>query len=262
MLSPGIRFAPFGQLAPQAQGQDAVVLPEIGEKLRRFTTPGDRESDGKRVQLSLSLAADGTLSGKGEEVYQGLESAFLKGGLEKMTKEQRKQAIESAVARTFENGTLSDFSIEEKEESGTPVVVRFSFSAPGFARADGNRLVISRGIYPSSLARRFLHQFERKTPLLVGAPEKLDLTMELSLPAGTTLVGAPQTARAQTPFGRYERTETAALGRFAVHETVSLGMARIPPEQYHAFGEFLIAADQAETRELVFEKGPGGLAQR
>jgi hypothetical protein len=75
----------------------------------------------------------------------------------------------------------------------------------------------------------------------------------------TTLVGAPQTARSRTPFGSYERTETAALGRFAGPRDGQPGHGA---DQHHAFGEFLIAADQAETRELAFEKGPGGLAQR
>ncbi|MBI5543297.1 MAG: hypothetical protein HY901_05375 [Deltaproteobacteria bacterium] len=263
LLAPGIRHAPFGRIAPQAQGQEAMVLPETGEKPLALKTAGSREADGKHVALQLSLSAEGTLSGKGVETYRGLEAAFLRATLERMNQEQRHQALEAAIARTFENGALTELAIEETEEPGSPVVFRFSFVAPGFARADGDgRIIVPHGIYPSSFARRFLHQFERRTPLLIGNPEKLDLEVELELPQGATLAGAPQSFKLETPFGRFERTEQASPGRFSVRQSSSLSMTRVAPEQYRAFGEILIAADQAEQREVVFQAAPSTVAAR
>lgn len=262
LLAPGVRFAPFGRIAPQAEGQEAYVLPEIGERPTPLRTPGTREADGKVVKLTVALAADGTLTGKGEETYLGLDAAFLRANLEKMSEDQKKQAIEAAIARTFENGTLTDLSIEEQAASGTPVTLRFSFVAPGFARADGGRLTISRGIYPQVFARRFLQQFERRTPLVVASPEKVVIDVELSLSAGATLEGAPQTTRLDTPYGRFERSERVEPGRLWITEKAALSMTRVQPEQYRAFGDFLTAADRAEQRELAFRVPPAGLAAR
>ncbi|MGC4120338.1 MAG: hypothetical protein QM765_38305 [Myxococcales bacterium] len=183
VLAPAVRFMPFARIAPQAEGQDAWALPGLGEKARPFKTSGSREADGKKVTLTLALAADGTLTGKGEETFRGIEAAFLKAQLEKMSEEQRRQALEASIARTFDNGTLTELAIEESEASGAPVVLRFSFTAPGFAREEGDKLVL-RGIYPSNFARRFIHQFERRTTLMMANPEKLELLDHLGAAAG------------------------------------------------------------------------------
>ncbi|HEY3446633.1 MAG TPA: hypothetical protein VGK67_09725 [Myxococcales bacterium] len=261
LVAPAVRFMPFARIAPQAEGQDAWILPALGEKPQPFKTGGRREADGKKVVLQLALAADGTLTGKGEETFRGIEAAFLKMQLEKLNEEQRRQALEASIARTFDNGTLTELAIEESEVSGAPVVLRFSFAAPGFAREEGDKLVL-RGIYPSNFARRFLHQFERKTTLMMANPERLELSVTLALPPGAALDGPPQSAKIETPFGRFERTERSEPGRFLVEETSTLSLARVTPEQYRTFGEFLIAADRSEQREVVLVKAPAAVAKR
>ena len=56
-----------------------------------------------------------------------------------------------------------------------------------------------------------------------------------------------------SPFGRYERVEKLEGSSLSLSESLEVKMARIPPEQYRAFGEFLAAVDRAQTREWVLE---------
>lgn len=256
LVAPGIRFAPFGRLSPQAEGMSAAILPEVGERVRLVQTPGTGSADGKQVALRLSLGADGTLTGAGEERYLGLDAAFLKAGLERLNDEQRRQAIEAAIARTFDNATLSEFAIDEKEDPLAPLSIRYRFAAPGFARADGERLVASRGLYPANLARRFLSLFERKTPLLVPNPEALELKAEIELPEGMSLAGPPASVQLKSPFGQFERKEQKAPRRLVVWEKLQMKMARVSPGEYPAFGDFVANVDKAQAREWVFERNP------
>lgn len=254
-LEPAVRFAPFGELSPQARDREAAVLPLPGEKARFIRTPKSELPEGKRVALALALDAQGLLQGSGEEVYQGFSAAYLKASLERLNDARRRQAVESSIARLFENAALTDLAIEEIDEPGAPLVVRYRFSAPGFARQDGERLVIPRGVYPFDIARRFLALAERQTPLLVSAPEHLELSVRLKLPAGMALAGAPQSGEIDSPFGRYRRLERLEPGLLAIDEKLDLPLARIPPDQYRAFGELLATIDRIQASERILQRG-------
>ncbi len=252
-LNPGVRFAPFGVLSPAAQQQEAALLPEPGETVQMTRTGGDRSIEPKLVRLSLSLSEDGTLSGEGEETYQGLDAAYLRQGLERLDSDQRRQAIEASIGRNFANAALAEFSIDAPEKSGAPVALRYRFTAYGAGRLEGGRLALPNGLFPVHLGRRFLALSERKLPMLVSDPDRLELTATIALPKGFALAGPPQAAKIDSPFGAFEHQETSAPGLLTVRETLSTPMQRVAPEQYPAFGQFASSVDQAQTRPLVFE---------
>jgi hypothetical protein len=253
LLTPGIRFAPFAKLAPLAEAQEAAVLPELGEKVRFFQTPGDRGPDLKSVELKLALSSDGDLSGSGEEICRGLTAAAMKNALEQLDQEKIRQVIESAVARTFENAILEDLAIDDEDEPGAPVTVRYRFTARGYARPERNKLVVANGVFQANLGRRFLSLFERTTPLLISNPEQMELVAEVALPPGMALAGPPQTDRIESPFGYWERTEQKLPGKTILRERLTLPLQRVLPEQYQGFGDFVAAVDKGQAREWVFE---------
>jgi hypothetical protein len=257
LLDPSVRFAPFGRLPVQAEGQDAAILPGVSERLSHFRTRSLSGDDIKKVSLTLTVSPDGVAAGEGEERYEGFEAAYLRSGLERLDEEQRKQAIEAAVSRTFRGASLTSFEVREEERSGTPVVLRYRFSTPGFARVDGNRLVLSHGIYPAGLSRRYVALFERATPLYLGSPERQDLSAEVRLPKGMGLVGPPQSVKLESPFGRFERTEKTAPGQIRITESLSLPMNRVPAARYGELVRFVSAVDKEQAREWVVAAAQG-----
>ncbi len=251
-VDPAIRFAPFGEVSAQAQGQQAVVLPELGEKSQIIHLPRYPQKEDKKVAFRLSLSNNGTLSGKGEEYFQGFAKANLRTTLERMNQEQRRQSMEAAIASTFDNASLLSFSIDESSDYHAPWVIRYSFKAPGFARQQGKRLVISKGIYPSYLSRAFLSLSQRQSPLKIGTPQQLSLSIHLSLPASVTL-STPQFSRMDSPFGKFEYIENSKPGVFHLEESYYLPLARIPPEKYSDFSKFVSEIDRIQGREIIFE---------
>jgi hypothetical protein len=46
LVAPALRFAPFGRIAPQAEGMSAALLPEVGERTKLITAPGSGSAEG------------------------------------------------------------------------------------------------------------------------------------------------------------------------------------------------------------------------
>jgi len=252
-LDPGMRWAPFGTLAPGARGATAWILPEPGETAaQRTTAPQDDGQRGRDTEMRLVLGADGALHGEGVERYLGFDGAAARNGLEQMDDARRQQAIEASLARVFPGLSLDSLAIEN-EASG--IAVRYAFSVPAFARdlGDGRQLV-RIDAFQANLGRRFLARGTRETPLLVANPDRARISLQLELPEGTVVERGVEAAREFGPFGDYKR-DVAFDGRvLAIRESLDMHRARVAPEQYADFANWVSAVDRAQSVELVVRR--------
>ncbi|MDR0966043.1 MAG: hypothetical protein LBM75_06020 [Myxococcales bacterium] len=267
LLDPGTRWAPFGALPASLSGARAAKLPGPGESLSFFVLPEIASGDLHRVSLALALDASGTLSGQGEDVFEGYLAAQLRPALEKMSPERIRQMVEqSMVASQFDGARLIKFDLQLDEESEGPVVFRYSLEAPHFARRDGDdALVLANGLFTQKLARAWLQLFSRETPLLISAPSQSAISATLTLPKGFTWERSPEQMKSmnsenKTPFGLHIRSESIEVANgkqsIGVEETFQLNQQRIEPEAYPTFGEFLTNIDRLQSTpwRLVKEK--------
>ncbi|WP_373046428.1 tetratricopeptide repeat protein [Vulgatibacter sp.] len=252
-LDPTTRWAPFGAVAPQAQGATAWILPEPGSTVaQRTTTPKHGGRQGRDTELRLVLDAEGALSGTGVERYLGFEGAAARAGLERMDPERRKQVIEASLARIFPGLTLESLELENEADG---VAVRYAFRLPGFARDLGEgRQRLQLEMFQANLGRRFLARGSRETPLLVASAEQARISVQLELPEGATLVGGVEAAREHGPFGDYKR-DVAVDGRtIAIREALDLHRNRVEPAAYGDFAAWVSAVDRAQSVELVIQR--------
>ncbi len=126
---------------------------------------------GKEVTLDMVLDADGTLTGKAQDVYRGFEAAQLGEALEALSSEERLQALQSALSAYFGGAEPSDIHIDAPRAVGATVTVRYSFRAPHFGRVEGQRMVLGPLTYPTYLGRRYVQAGERRLPLFIDATE-------------------------------------------------------------------------------------------
>lgn len=256
-LDPAVRFAPFGELPELAAGgREAYALPEPGRPLEKTTTPRGAPAPGKQVELTLKLAADGTLSGQGREVYTGFEAAQLAEALESLSPDQRNQALQSALSRYFGGAELSNLKLDVQRALGAPLTVQYDFIAPRFARPEGEkRLVMGALTFPAGLGRRYVQLGSRRTPLYVDSTEAASTRAQVELPSGYVLTGPVPEAKIGNPaFGSFVRRERQKGGRLEVEEDFRLNLARVPPNQYDAFAQFAGEVDLLQARDLVLEK--------
>lgn len=253
-LDPVYRFGPFGELPEAAAGREAFLLPEPGRKLERLTTPAAKVSNGKQVKLKLTLKEDGALEGEGSETYLGFGAAQLAEALEAVPPDQREQALQSALSRYFGGAELSKLELDAKRQVGATVTVRYSFTAPRFARAEGKTLVFSQATFPALLGRRYLQLGSRRTPLFLDSVEESSTVATLTLPEGYVLSGALPEVKLECPYGRYARHEKPAGKTVAIDESYRIEMARVPPQDYEKFGAFAGEVDLVQGREMLAEK--------
>jgi len=252
-LDPIFRFAPFGELPEMAVGREAYVLPEPGKKLEKTTTPKTKATNGKLVKLKLELTEDGALKGEGTETYLGFGAAQLAEALESVPPDQREQALQSALSRYFGGAELSGLDMDAKREVGATVTVRYSFTAPRFARPEGKSLVFSQATFPALLGRRYLQLGKRTTPLFIDGAEESSTSATLTLPEGYTLGVLPE-VKASCPYGRFERREKLQGRVVSIEESYRIEMARVPPADYGRFEQFAGEVDLVQGREMLAEK--------
>ena len=254
-LDPVFRFGPFGELPELAAERQALLLPEPGKSLEKVKTPKATGSSAKQVVLNLTLTEDGQLTGTGVETYRGFGAAQLSDALESLSPDQRTQALQSALSRYFGGAELSKLDLETKREVGAPVVVRYTFSAPRFARPEGDgKLVLGPLTYPVMLSRRYLQLGERRTPLFLDSVEESSTTVTLKLPDGYQLKDPFAEVKSNCPWGNFVHHEKVNGSTVTVDETYRIEMARIQPRQYQQFGTFAGEVDLIQGRDLLAEK--------
>jgi hypothetical protein len=251
-LDPSYRLAPFDQLPAFVRGQDAWVLPEPGEEpvLIRLPETLKDQRDGRALRMDLTLDAEGVASGAGRDEHHGFEAAALKDGLERLDREQRKQAVEAMLGRGLRGITLESLSTEGESELGGTATLVYDVRVP-LARRDGAQLFVPSAVVPSRLARRWLQTAERQVPLLIDSPEILSQRIGIALPAGRSLHTAPKPVSIATAFGKYSWSARQEGGKLLIEEAMSIPQQRVRPDQYAAFAAFARDVDQAQAQELV-----------
>jgi hypothetical protein len=233
-----VRYGPFGLLPEQAaNGREAYLLPEPGRPLVAVKTPAQASSGGREVMLDLKLSEGGALSGDVREVYSGFEAAQLAETLEGVSREQRDQALQQALARYFGGAELSNLKVEVERKVGAPLTLRYHFVAPSFARVEEGRMTLGPLTYPAQVGRRYVTVGTRQSPLFIDSTEQNVSHVRLTLPPGWHIDDPLKDGKLTSPFGLFTRTESQSPV-FTVEETYRLDLARIPVTQYEEFAGF------------------------
>ena len=250
-VDPSYRLAPFGQLPVFARGQDAWVVPEPGEEPVEIRTPVSLpdQRDGRAVSLDLKLAADGTAEGSGRDEHFGFEAASLKDALERLDRDQRKQAVEAMLGRGLRGVSLETLATEHETDVGGSATLLYSMRVE-LARRDGAQLFLPSSALPSRLLRRWGGTGDRTVALIVDAPETLDVHTSVALPPGLHLRAA-QPVTLSTRFGEYKWSAVETGGKLVIEESLRLPEQRVAAADYAEFTAFARGVDDAQSQELL-----------
>jgi hypothetical protein len=252
-VDPSYRLAPFNQIPAFLRGQDAWVVPEPGEETAYIRLPETLpdQRDGRTLQMDLSLDPEGLATGTGRDEHAGFEAASLKDALERLDRDQRKQAVESMLGHGLRGLVLDSLSTEHEAELGGPATLIYSLHAP-YGRKDGDTLAVPASAAPSKLQRRWAAKAERALTLMVDSPEEETLRMGLTLPPGLHLRNAPLPVSLVTAFGKFRwSAREDKPGHVLLEESLSMPQQRVARAQYAAFAAFAAAVDEAQGQELT-----------
>jgi cellulose synthase operon protein C len=251
-IDPSFRLSPFDDVPAFARGQDAWVVPELGEEPQHVRLPVSGQPDGHDVGFSLAIDAEGVASGEGRDVHKGFDAAALRDALERLDDPQRKQAVESMLGRSLRGLELLSLGVDGETTPSGPATLLYEVRVQ-LARRDANRLLVPASLMPQRLSRRWVQKAERTATLVLDSPEDQSVRAEIALPAGKRMRGLAKDVELRTPFGQYRWRAREERGRLLVEESLSLPQQRISPAQYAAFADFCRRVDDAQSQELALE---------
>ncbi len=257
-LDPGVRVGPFATIPSTVLDVEALVLPAPGEELEAVRTPArTRVEERREVRIRIALEADGGATVEGEDRYLGAAGAAAKGAVEQLDASDRRQVIESMLARSFGGIVLSEAALLGEDDAEGPFVVRWKGRVPHLARSAAGGLELDEPIFPAGLGARFVQVAGRTTPLLLPAAERQLQRVEIVAPEGMAPVATPARTM-EGPFGAFSRTERVEGRTLVREERLDLARGRVAPERYPDFAAFAAEVDQAQQLPASFVAAPGG----
>ena len=246
VLDPSSRFTPFGYLSPEVRGQSAFVLDAGAAAVQVPEGPAD--ADQRDIDAHVALAAGGGATVTVAEHLKGAPAIAWRQNLRRIPAATRDRLFEQAYAgQLFPGSKLDALAIDGADAPYGPLTLRYTLTAPSFARRDGDRLVLPT-VFPANLGATYATVAKRTTTELVPTSfsQRVRLTVDgrgVKAPAPVTIDG-PKGARFEVAA---QPTDT---GLRAVR-TLHISRARVAPEAYPAFATFCQEVDAAEDRPIT-----------
>ncbi len=237
----------FGDLPLAEQGSlGLLVSTESGNLIRLPALPPDGNRSVRENEVKIN--ADGSIHVLAREHSTGQPAAEERRLYQSLARPDYVERIESWISGTVAGPAVSRIEPQDRPSEGAFDLL-FEFSAPRYARALAEGLLVFRPALLDPLDELSLTASERRLPLvLVGRTFREASTIHL--PDGYEIDELPQMVRIEAPFGAYTSSlERAGSGReIRMSREVTVRGATIPASGYaevRSFYERLRAAEQA-----------------
>jgi hypothetical protein len=163
----------------------------------------------------------------------------------------------AALARSLApNARLADYKISDFRDKDRPVTITANVEIPGWASKTGNLLLFKARAEQGAGAAQSPFQTDRRThPVFQEKAALGEATIEVTLPAGFSVLSAPESLDISSELGRFQRRVVQSDGRMAIVVRAENRQADIPPSRYPEvrkyYSEFLNAANE----QIVLKKG-------
>jgi hypothetical protein len=248
-------YLPAGELPPMTEGCDVLVVKEnSGEILRTSLSRAQENRWESRVKARLT--SNGTLMLSGSIHSYGNQARELRGGLiyfETHRKEDwlRNRVIGSNVPKMI----LTNYTAQNVEEHcHQPLLIRFEGSVTNFAPASARRLFVNPNILNQKSRGSVPDDEERTFPVFHDYAYVDVDSVEIELPLGYTIEGAPLPQDIKTDFGHYQTGYSLEGNMLKYRRMYRLDKNMIPPTQYNEYRNFIRQVSKNDNTSFVFKK--------
>ncbi len=205
----------------------------------RTVPVGDPAASGRRRELTIALAPDGSAAIDGREELVGHLAMGARGTYD--APGTRRERLQNALAGLFPGLEIEAESFESMDDRERPVRYTYRGRVPRIGEREGAVVRIA----PSTLAdltRTWAPLGSRRHPLVLGPPYHYRERRTLPL-AGLRAVDVPQGGVVESPFGRLAIRYTRGPDSVVVETDLRLLRERIAPREYAEFRRWVEAAD-------------------
>jgi len=247
-LNPVGRNAVFDYLPEWVQDCPALSL-EPGAPMAAATTPvWAPELERRDVQVELALTAAGDVAGTVTETLRGDRAQGRRDLYDELASDDKiRKYLERVVNYDFSGAELLDYTLEGRTAPDAPLLLTYRFRRTGYARPQGNSLVIEDRYDMPDLTRRYARLPDRTVPMLINERSDEQVDVRLTAPGGFALdgPGGKDELAWESSFGSYQRTVGRSAGTLVMHHRLVVPVQRIRPEDYAAFSDWTGDVDRA-----------------
>jgi hypothetical protein len=217
------------------------------------------EENRSETEMVFQLAADGSAT---------LDAAFLQAGARApalrrayQSEADRKPSLERSLGRIYPGLRVDQVTFAELTRIEEPVRQRYTATIPRFGRVEDGSLSFNPFGEPPSMSNGWASLSGRRHPLQLEDPATSHAAYRVALPPGASAVELPGPARSDGPHLAWALSYRAEAGAVLAEFTMTWKSASVPPADYPAFRDQLVALDRAVAQRVVVRLAPGGVAR-
>lgn len=245
IFDPTDERTPVGNLRADLQSSyGTLAAGPASQVLALPTLPPD--ANGNLRKGSFTLAADGTLTGQVDTTHMGSEGAEIRLDLKYSDEKERRQALETSVARDVPGVVLNSFQYVQPSELDKPMELHYKFTAAQYAHQAGPLLLVRpRVVGTHSIP---FNDKPRTIPIDLYSTGRWRDSFDIALPAGYVVDETPDPVDLDLDFASYHSTVTAKGGQLHYERELVVKQVEIPAARAADFRKL-------ESAILMDEKG-------
>jgi Flp pilus assembly protein TadD len=264
-VDPRYRYAPLGYLPPSLRDVPMVQIPdpEAGPmpKLKLYLTPTQNDKPDQRVVvLDVQLGDNGAAVIDATETLSGAPAAQWRDYLKDVPQDEVERDLEQrALGFWFPGATLRSLAIDAKDDPYAPLVLRYRFEAPRYARLGPHgELALPVSPMPRFLQRQFVTIGARQTALVLDGDGEMQARVTVHPPKGFAPARAlPKDASLDAPGDTAHFTARLSFDGGALVSKVDSSvkpLGRVAAKDYPAFVRFAGTVDSLEQGMVVLAR--------
>jgi tetratricopeptide (TPR) repeat protein len=247
------------EIPGEDRGATVLVIDPAGAPTFGRLPPARPEENRSETAMTFRLAADGSAGLEATFLQVGVRAPALRGAYQ--SEAERRPALERSLGRIYPGLRVEQVSFSDLDRLEEPVRQRYTAALPRFARVEEGALRFTPFGEPSSMSNGWATLSSRRHPLQLEDPSTSQGTYRVALPPGASVAELPPPASSDGPHLAWALRYQAEAGQVLAEFTMAWKSQRVPPADYPAFREQLVALDRAVARRVVVRLPPAAPAR-
>ncbi len=258
LFDPTDDMTPFGYLPATLQATNALLVADgLGQLIQTpLLAPSSNEL---RREGKLVLTTDGRLSGQVDELRTGIIGRDFRERLWEAENKDRAKSIEQMLSGTMATFELTKAEVGSLEKINEPLLVRYTFNAPDYAKKAGGLLLVR----PRVLGQKnwtIMEGKKRLYPVEYDSASVQSDTFEIQLPEGYEVDELPDPVDLTYDFGEYHSRSEQSGKLLKYSRKFMIKQVIVPTTRLDDLKKFYrsISTDERNTAVLKPKTTAGG----
>ncbi len=253
-FDPGTPHCPFGLMNWLRTGVQGLKTTKDGGVFITTVQPKSEDATIER-KGTLELDEEGTLKGKVQVVFAGLEGLRRKLSALEEDDTGRRKNIEDEIKGWLPAGAKVTLdNIAGWTGHDVPLKVDFTLEAPGFGTPAGRRLLLPTDIFQYTEKHAFPHA-TREHPVYFRSPFREMDELTVQVPAGYKIENVPAAVNVKEAYGQLQVTRARDGNNLKVKRMLVVDGFYYPTNWYPSLRNFFSKVRAADEEQAVLQPG-------